>query len=178
MQQGGAQSKGTINAGRTKGGNFNVAPEDSVAPADREELADEEGPAAEQGFPARLHITVEKDGVQGALHVESIVRDGEVVTENVYFFPSASMTDAKSAEADYARRGLYSGPPFANLDEDLQVLIDRYVAERGIDTALAIWVPDYVDYKEQREYVGWLTRKFDFVPNLVPARKLIEGLQA
>ena len=147
MQQGGAQSKGAANSGRSKDGNINVASEDGLPPA-------------EQSFPARLQITIEKDGVQGALQVESIVRDGEVVTENVHYFPDAATADAKNVEAEVARRSLYVGPPFANLDEDLQVLIDRYVAERGIDTALAIWVPDYVDYKEQREYVAWLSRKY------------------
>ena len=165
-QQGGAQSKGTINQGRTAGGNINVAPEDRIAPADREELADDESPAAgdgapgEQGFPTRLHITIEKEGVKGALQIESVVRDGDILTENLHFFPSAGLADAKTAEQDWNRRAVYTGPPFANLDEDLQVLVDRYVQERGIDTALAVWVPDYVDYKEQREYVSWLGGKF------------------
>ena len=173
MQQGGAQSKGTINQGRTSGGNINVAPEDRIAPADREELADDESPATaaggggagtsgEQGFPTRLHLTIEKEGVKGALHIESIVRDGDILTENLHYFPAAELADAKTAEQDWNRRALYTGPPFANLDEDLQVLIDRFVQERGIDTALAVWVPDYVDYKEQREYVNWLSGKYRF----------------
>lgn len=51
---------------------------------------------------------------------------------------------------------MYLGPPFGNLDEDLQVILERYLDERGINTALALFVPDYVDYKEQREYVTWL----------------------
>lgn len=158
MQQGGAQSKGTINQGHTKGGNINVAPEDRVAPADREELADDESPAASagEGFPSRLHITITKEGVKGALQLESVARDGDIMTEQLHYFPDQSLADAKTAEQDWARRAHYTGPPFANLDEELQVLIDRYVAERGIDTALALWVPDYVDYKEQREYVEWL----------------------
>lgn len=41
-QSGGGNTKGAVNQGRTSGGNFKVAPEDSVAPADREELANEE----------------------------------------------------------------------------------------------------------------------------------------
>ena len=176
MQGGGAQSKGTINSGRTKGGNFNIAPEDSVAPADRPELsnAEDASPSSSSsstsanenntsaGFPARLHITIEKEGLAGALHVEALVRDGDIMTETLHFFPKKELADAKSAEADWSRRGLYTGPPFANLDEELQVLIDRYIQERGVDTALAVWVPDYVDWKEQREYVAWLERKSGF----------------
>lgn len=41
-QSGGGNTKGAVNQGRTGGGNFKVAPEDSIAPADREELANEE----------------------------------------------------------------------------------------------------------------------------------------
>lgn len=41
-QSGGANTKGAINQGRTSGGNFKVAPEDSIAPGDRPELADVE----------------------------------------------------------------------------------------------------------------------------------------
>jgi complement component 1 Q subcomponent-binding protein len=41
-QSHGANSKGAVNQGQTKGGNFKVAPEDGVTPADREELADDE----------------------------------------------------------------------------------------------------------------------------------------
>ena len=163
MQQGGAQSKGTINQGRTKGGNINVAPEDKIAPADREELADDEsadGTGIGPMWPAHLHITIEKDGIAGALQIEAVVRDGEIQTENFHFFAAKALADVKTAEAEWSRRNMYTGPAFTNLDEELQVYIDKYIAERGIDTALAVWVPDYVDYKEQKEYVNWLGRKY------------------
>ena len=80
--------------------------------------------------------------------------------ENAYYFAKAELAEGKTAEQDYVRRGLYSGPPFGNLDEDLQVLLERYIEERGVNTALALWVPDYVDYKEQKEYVDWLSGKW------------------
>lgn len=49
-QSGGANTKGSINQGRTSAGNMKVAPEDSVAPADREELkSDEVSKAASSG---------------------------------------------------------------------------------------------------------------------------------
>ena len=41
-QSGGAHTKGAINQGNSRDGNFKVAPEDNVAPADREGLRDEE----------------------------------------------------------------------------------------------------------------------------------------
>lgn len=167
-QSGGANSKGTINQGTTAGGNINVAPEDRVAPADREELVDDEStsggqrdPNAEPSFPARLNVMIEKAG-KGTLQVEATAQDGEVTIDNVYYFKNAELADAQTAELDWKRRNLYEGPPFGNLDEDLQVLLERYLDERGVNTALAVWVPEYIDFKEQREYLGWLSSKLFF----------------
>lgn len=165
-QSGGANMKGAINTGKTSGGNFNMAPEDGVAPADREELMDDESAAAagdkdpnmEPSFPARLNVMIEKRG-KGTLQIETTVQDGEVVIDNVFYFANTELADAQTAEMDWKRRNLYEGPPFGNLDEDLQVLLERYLDERGVNTALALWVPEYIDFKEQREYLGWLSSK-------------------
>ena len=162
-QSGGANTKGAINTGHTKGGNINIAPEDRVAPADREELMDDESPASEDentepSFPSRVNITIEKKG-KGSLQLETTAQDGEIVIENVFYYKKPELAEAKTAEADWKRRGLYEGPPFANLDEDLQVLLERYLDERGVNTALAMWVPEYIDFKEQREYLNWLESK-------------------
>lgn len=156
MQQGGAQSKGATNAGRTQGGNINVVPEDQVND-DVDESVDED---FEPSFPARLNVTIEKPGDKGAIQFESTAQDGQVVIENIYYFPKKEFADAKTAETDWARRSVYTGPPYGNLDEDLQVLLERYLDERGVNTALALWVPEYIDFKEQKEYLNWLTRKF------------------
>lgn len=164
-QSGGAQSKDTINQGHTRGGNIKVAPEDSVAPADGSESADDESPyneedaAGDTAFSARVNVTIEKAG-QGALQIETVAQDGMIVIDNVYYFPNAELADAKSADQDWTRRGLYTGPPFGNLDQDLQVLLEKYLEERGVNTALALWVPEYIDFKEQREYLNWLASKF------------------
>ena len=121
---------------------------------------DDESPANDEdqdpGFPARVNITIEKPGSEGALQVESIAQDGIIAIENVYYFPKAEYADAETAEQDWARKLMYTGPPYGNLDQDLQVLLERYLDERGINTALALWVPEYIDFKEQREYVRWL----------------------
>lgn len=161
-QSGGANTKGAINVGHTKGGNIKIAPEDRVAPADREDLADDESPPSneddEPSFPARVNVMIEKVG-KGTLQIETTAQDGEIVIDNVYFFKDAELADAKTAELDWKRRNLYEGPPFGNLDEDLQVLLERYLDERGVNTALAMWVPEYIDFKEQREYLNWLSSK-------------------
>ncbi|CZR64197.1 related to mitochondrial acidic matrix protein [Phialocephala subalpina] len=144
-----------INEGEGK--NFKVAPEDQI---EGEEGA--EGEEEQPSFPARLNIIVEKPG-KGALAVESVVQDGMVVIDNVYYYTDAAHAHAKSAEKVHERQDLYVGPPFGNLDEDLQVLLERYLDERGINTALAIFVPDYIDMKEQKEYLRWLENVKGFV---------------
>ncbi|KAI9728483.1 MAG: hypothetical protein M1828_003885 [Chrysothrix sp. TS-e1954] len=162
-QSGGASSKGAINQGRTSGGNFKVAPEDSVAEADRPE--DEQAqPAQEQepSFPAHLHITVERPG-RGALALEAIAQDGLMIIDNVHFWKDARLVEPKTSEQETAAAKSYTGPPFGNLDEDLQVLFEKYMDERGVNTTLALFIPEYIDYKEQREYLSWLTNVKKFV---------------
>lgn len=90
-----------------------------------------------------------------------------IVIDNVFYHKSAELANAQTAEADWEKRGIYAGPPFGNLDEDLQVLLERYLDERGINTALALFVPDYIDYKEQREYVQWLESKLDLFQKIL-----------
>lgn len=152
----GANTKGSVNQGRTTGGNIKVAPEDNVSPADRPELDDEiDEDAREPSFPARANIKIERLG-KGALAIEAVAQDGDFVIENLYYFPSADLAEPKTAEQDWERRALYTGPPFGNLDEDLQILLEKYLEERGINTRMALFIPDYIDYKEQKEYLRWL----------------------
>jgi complement component 1 Q subcomponent-binding protein len=145
----------SINQGDEK--NFKAAPEDQI-----EDQEGEEGEEQEPSFPARLNIIVEKPG-KGALAVESVVQDGMLVIDNVYYYTDASHALAKTAEKVHERQDLYVGPPFSNLDEDLQVLLERYLDERGINTTLALFVPDYIDMKEQKEYLRWLENVKGFV---------------
>jgi len=130
-----------------------------------ESAADEEGAEgedSEQSFPARVNVVVEKPG-KGALAIECIAQDGMIVIENTYYYANAAHAIAKTPEKMAERQDMYVGPPFSNLDEDLQVLLERYLEERGVNTALAIFVPDYIDMKEQREYLRWLSNVKDFV---------------
>lgn len=118
----------------------------------------EEDPA----LPNRLNIVVEKPN-RGALLIDAAVQDAVVMIENVFHYPDAAHAYAKSPEKLHERQDLYVGPPFGNLDEDLQVLFERYLDERGINSALALFVPDYIDAKEQKEYVRWLENVKKFV---------------
>ncbi|KAF2738217.1 regulatory protein-like protein suaprga1 [Polyplosphaeria fusca] len=161
-QSGGANTKGAINQGKTSDGNVRVAPEDSVAPADREDLADEYDEGQQQGFPARTSIRIERPG-KGALAIEAVVQDGDFLIEDILYFPQAELADPQTAEQDWQRRSMYTGPPFGNLDEDLQILLEKYLEERGINTRMALFIPDYIDQKEQKEYTRWLNNVKNFV---------------
>ncbi|KAF8461138.1 glycoprotein suaprga1 [Kalaharituber pfeilii] len=151
-QSGGAQSKSAKESGR-------------VAQAEPEEDEDEdymEESEAEPSFPAHLSIVIEKPS-GGALKISGLAQDGMIILQNVIYHESPGLLKTKSAENDYQSEGLYAGPEFANLDEDLQVLFERYLDERGINTALALFVPDYIEYKEQKEYLRWLEKVRGFV---------------
>merc|ERR1712098_433163 len=105
--------------------------------ADEGKSAEEQGEEGAEGeeeqdpsFPARLNIVVEKAN-KGALAVEAVIQDGMVVIDNVYYYTDAAHAHAKSADKVHERQDLYVGPPFGNLDEDLQVLLERYLYVRG-----------------------------------------------
>ena len=158
-QSGGANTKGSVNQGRTSGGNIRVAPEDSVSPADRDGEASEAGGEEEEpSFPAHLSVSIERPS-KGAMQIEAIAQDGLIAIDSVYYYKDAKHLEPKNSEQEAQAARLYTGPPFTNLDEDLQVLFEKFLDERGINTTMALWVPEYIDYKEQKEYINWLTSK-------------------
>jgi complement component 1 Q subcomponent-binding protein len=150
----------TINQSGAKDGGVDVMAEDSIAPTDAQR--EDEDAMAEQressGFPAQLNITVTKPG-KGAVQITATADDGLIEVEDVFYFPNADLAEPNTAEKMHARQHVYAGPPFGNLDSDLQAMLERYLDERGINPQLATFVPDYIDYKEQREYVQWLESK-------------------
>ncbi|KAL2137139.1 hypothetical protein VTI74DRAFT_8771 [Chaetomium olivicolor] len=123
---------------------------------------DLEAGSDEAAIPCRLNIVIEKPG-QGALNVEALAQDGAIVVENLYYYKDPKLAHSTDAAAVHAAQDTYPGPPFGSLDEDLQILIERYLEERGITHALALFVPDYMDVKEQKEYMAWLKNVKAFI---------------
>ena len=156
-QSGGGNTKGAINQGRTKGGNFQIAPEDDIAPADRDEFRNDN--EVQENFPVRVQVHVTRKG-KGALTISCIADGGELEIEDVYSYIKPELAEAKTAEHEFASRNVYTGPPFGQLDEGLQELLESYLEDRGINTAMALFIPGYIDMKEQQEYVRWLKSKF------------------
>ncbi|KAE9572545.1 Mitochondrial acidic protein MAM33 [Colletotrichum fructicola] len=129
-----------------------------------EDIEDEEGELDEAAPPCRLSIVVEKPGkADGALNIDATAQDGAITVENMYYYEDGKLAHGSSADIAHARADVYPGPPFGSLDEDLQILMERYLEERGITQALAIFAPDYIDVKEQKEYVRWLKNVKGFV---------------
>ncbi|PWW80602.1 mitochondrial glyco protein [Tuber magnatum] len=160
-EQGGEGDPDALSS-RPRGAQSKAVRAEGKSPGASDSDGDEYDDDPEPGFPARVNVTIEKPN-SGALQIEAIAQDGMIVIDNVFYHKSAKLATAQTAEADWERRGIYAGPPFGNLDEDLQVLLERYLDERGINTALALFVPDYIDYKEQGEYVRWLENVHNFV---------------
>jgi complement component 1 Q subcomponent-binding protein len=95
--------------------------------------------------------------------IQTVVQDGVFQIEEVSHFAKADLAQAQTAEKDWARQSLYAGPPFENLDEDLQGLWERYLEERGLNAEFANMIPDYISVKEQKEYLRWLDGMFSFL---------------
>lgn len=95
--------------------------------------------------------------------IDTVAQDGEMTVESVMFYKDGKLASDASAESDWQRRGLYIGPQFGELDEGLQSLFEKYLEERGVNAGLAAFLPDYVEYKEQKEYTQWLENVKGFV---------------
>lgn len=103
-----------------------------------------------------------KDG-KGALEFSLISQDGEIGFNSIMYYPVARLANKETVEANFESQVIYGGPTFGDLDEDLQMHFQRYLDERGIDSSLAEFLPNYIEYKEEREYANWLDKIRKFV---------------
>ncbi|KAL7321076.1 Mitochondrial acidic protein mam33 [Mucor circinelloides] len=115
-------------------------------------------------FPVRATVIIEKQD-KGSLVLNTVAQDGYLHIDAVRYFKQGQIQPQEMTTVDIGeqRQDLYMGPVYDELDEQIQTTFSRYLEERGIDTALATFLPDYVDYKEQKEYVNWLKDVNDFV---------------
>ncbi|KAI0782033.1 mitochondrial glycoprotein [Abortiporus biennis] len=114
-------------------------------------------------YPIRCSISITKDSAPGALTVDAMCQDGAFIVDNISFYKDAKVGTELTAEADWNRRGLYIGPQFDTLDVGVQEEFERFLQERGINDSLAVFIPEYSEYKEQKEYVHWLANVKSFV---------------
>jgi len=132
---------------------------------DAEDLEGAEGEEGEapQSYPVRCSISITKDAGVGALTFDAMAQEGLFVIENISFYANGKLGTEMTAEADWKRRGLYIGPQFETLDVGVQEEFIRYLQERGINDDLALFIPELIEHKEQKEYVKWLGKVRGFV---------------
>jgi complement component 1 Q subcomponent-binding protein len=111
-------------------------------------------------FPIRTSISITKPN-GGSLTVEALAQDGIFSIETVSFYKDAKLASELTAEADYKRRGTYIGPEFEHLDVTVQEGFEAYLAERGIDESLALFIPDYAEWKEQKVYITLIVGRYN-----------------
>lgn len=110
----------------------------------------------------RVNIIVEKPSGK-ALGIEAIAQDDFILVESVIPYESNELALSEAAEADYKRRALYQGPPFAFLDENVQTAVDAFLEARDINDDLAHFIIEYASYRENQEYIRWLENVKDVV---------------
>jgi complement component 1 Q subcomponent-binding protein len=91
-----------------------------------------------------------KANAKGSINIDTMCQEGAFVIDNMSYYPDAQLGTDLTAEADWKRRGLYIGPQFDTLDVAVQEEIEKWVQERGINENLAMFIPEYSEYKEQK----------------------------
>ncbi|THH11945.1 hypothetical protein EW145_g350 [Phellinidium pouzarii] len=131
----------------------------------RVEAGEEADPEQQTISPCRVQVIVTKSDTPGSMNIDTMCQDVGFLIEHVGFFNDALIGTEVTAEMDWKRRGLYSGPSFDHLDPEVQEEFEKFLDERGINEALAIFLHDYAEYKEQTEYVSWIEKVQKFVEN-------------
>lgn len=111
--------------------------------------------------PVRANVVIEK--ATGALGVECVVQNNVLLIESITPYASGELALSTSAEFDYKRRETYQGPPFLNLDENVQSSFEQYFETRGIDADLADFIVEYASHRENKEYLNWLKNFKTFI---------------
>ncbi|KAJ2463507.1 Mitochondrial acidic protein mam33, partial [Coemansia sp. RSA 2320] len=108
-----------------------------------------------EDFPIYFTATFAKPGAP-ILHMELECEEGEIGVDHMKFLPDEETAVSATVDKDWARKQVYCGPIFGQLSDDLKENIDEFLAERNIDTALTLFMQDFIEYKEQGEYLNWL----------------------
>ncbi|KAJ7308731.1 regulatory protein suaprga1 [Mycena albidolilacea] len=135
---------------------FSIADLQSIPDEDEPEGTDDESPARGDEPALRVSVAITKSTHPGALHADLYCADGAFDVANVAYYKDARIATELSIASDWERRTLWTGPLFESLDPALNEAFEAYLRERGVDGALAGFVPRYALWKEQREYLEWL----------------------
>jgi len=128
---------------------FTISDVENAEPTFDEEADSEDEQDISSLFPVRTSINITKP-TGGAVSIEAKVQDGIFSIETVSYYKDAKLASDLTADSDYKRRGTYVGPQFEHLDINLQEGFEAFLAERGIDESLALLIPEFAEWKEQR----------------------------
>ncbi|KAH7887096.1 mitochondrial glycoprotein [Phlebopus sp. FC_14] len=130
---------------------------------EQDEDEHEESSESIHSYPTRVSFAITKDNAKGSINVDTMCQEGAFIVDNISFYPDAQLGTELTADADWKRRGLYIGPQFDTLDVSVQEEFEKFLQERGINENLAMFIPEYSEFKEQKEYVRWLDNVKNFV---------------
>ncbi|KAI9621796.1 hypothetical protein H4Q26_015562 [Puccinia striiformis f. sp. tritici PST-130] len=110
---------------------------------------EEDGKDAIEDCRIRTAISIMKPG-HGGMVIDSSTDGSTFDIDNVSFYDDEKLALDESYENDWKRRGLYFGPTFIDLDEELQQSFNDFLEERAIGSELAAIVLDLAEHKEQK----------------------------
>ncbi|KAL8139364.1 hypothetical protein V2J09_005385 [Rumex salicifolius] len=116
----------------------------------------EDGKSGQLGDEVILHITL----------IVSIFKDDN---DKVLVFMCSAWPEEVEINKIYIRsRGQmannpYMGPPFQEMDDQMQNSLYDFLETRGIDDALSAFLHKYVPKKDKSEYVRWLNNTVSFM---------------
>lgn len=114
---------------------------------------EEEPEAPPEGY--RVLVTVSDPKLAKVMQVGAFVTD-HMRIHRVTMYAAGEEPSADAVFGGMGEPAAYSGPAFDELDNALQNAFYEYMADRGIDDALATKLSDFCSNKEQLEYVKWL----------------------
>ncbi|CAK5274496.1 unnamed protein product [Mycena citricolor] len=141
---------------------FSIADLQTVDESPENEMEEEEE-EPETPTELRVRVTFSKSNAPGAMTADFYCSNGVLQPANVSYYADSETGTGLTMDADFTRRLLYNGPVFETLDAGLQEQFDAFFRERGIDEALGVFIPEYAQWKEQREYIAWLEGVHKFV---------------
>ena len=97
------------------------------------------------------------------MELQVTLDESDYFIDQVSYFKDAKLALDETAEGDWRRQEAYGGPTFDDLDNKVKTAFTEFLAERGFDNELSEYIPAYLDFKEQAEYVNWLEGVHSFV---------------
>ncbi|KAL9231983.1 hypothetical protein vseg_007136 [Gypsophila vaccaria] len=102
-------------------------------------------------------------GEEVHLHITMVINIFKEGSNQVLEFICSAWPDSLEVEKLFVRERSrlptnkpYTGPPFWELDDQLQDELNIFLEERGIDSDLCAFLHSYIGHKDKAEYLRWL----------------------